>query len=642
MKPNDSFLNPAAELPEWLLALQQAVSDADIEHPTHILLPGAATDELVALLASAPPVAPEDRSSLRTDIAESLDSLGSELSAEIETALDDFRRETLSRLPELLSTREGIQIAVAAASVLQSKMASAGAIKAAWRDTVATFRNEAPYENCLSCLGILRELVEARGHAWETETERITRILNDSAAHARQAGADIPPPPQPAEGELRRIYEEQPAGLSESARLSLIESDLARPATDEEVVVWLRIDDAVVQDGVVELGPVRFIDARFLRSRALANPPDYRRLGLPEGYEQMVAGDLLSGLEEDTQAVLARIETTGARANAVAWARRAVSGLLDIATLGEMRPGWELTHGHYVTSSSGTHFSFFQSGDADSRSFFRRLAFRPDLRLAAVDKQLVSSWAAGDVAAEEAIDLARWEQSLSLSTDESFRVALGIRNLERVLPSARVSPGRGAHWTRVVTYYLKDVWCWAALSDELENVCFYTVTSPMRPLSESGSDDYIGDFYNGLRGIIGGESPTSAQLIEHVTEIAQLVSAGSSRRRILDRVARNTATSAAAQSWLAELGQGFDVLIARAARQRNATVHGAATVPAVIATVSPFVGGLGKRVVEGAMASAANGELLAVWFEQARLAAREKTASLEAGKPLAGIMRETE
>jgi len=631
-----------------LLALQQAISDKDADSPMHALPPVAVMDELISLAASTPPEALEDRASLQTDIADSLDSLGPDLRVELETALRDFRRDTVSRLPELLATAEGIEVAAASARVLKARLATAAAVKAAWRDTVAVFADETSgYEVCLSRLGVLRDLVEARGHAWETEAERVIWVIADSAPHARRMGADISLPSKPRDGKLL-LSEEKPAGLSESDRLSLIEADLARPATTEDVVVWLRIDDAVVQDGVVELGPVRFVDSRRLRSRALIAPTCFRGMGLPNGMEARVANDLLSELDEDTQTVFARVETTGAEAKAVAWARTAVSGLLDIATLGETRPGWKLSRGHYVTSHGGTRFEFYEPSSAEPRMFFRRMIYRPDLRLAEIDKQLVSAWAKGKVEAEAAIDLARWERALSISTDESFRVALGVRNLERVLPPSRVAStgGRSAHWTKVVTYYLKDAWCWQALREELQGVVFQSVSSPMRPIrwssDEVEDDDRIGVFYRRLKEIIGDENPSPDQLVEHAVAIAGLMPIGSARRRILERVAENTATQNAALGWLSELGLAFDRLLARSARQRNATVHGGETVHAVIATVSPFVAGLGKQVVEGALKGAAHEELLAVWFEKVRLEAREKTTALEAGKRLAEIVRQAD
>lgn len=629
MRPRDTILYPWVQLPDWLRALQQAIGNPDAELPAPIISPLAALEELQSLSNSSPPEAPDDRSSLQADLGTALDALGVNLSTEINTAIDAFRRDTLSRLPELLSGREGVQVAAASAQVLQEKLVSDVAVKAAWRDVVTAFKEDHAYEDCLLAIRVLRDSVAARGHAWETETERITRIINDSAPHARQAGANLPLP----DDDPRIRHEELPANLSEEDRLSLIEQDLARLPGHEEVVVWLRIDDAVITGGTLALGSVLFIDGRHLRSRVLTSPFDPRGLGLPDGREQSVARELLSGLEGDAQSVFARVQSTGASLNAVPWARGAVAGLLDVATLSGPRPGWELTEGYIVVSGRGMEWKVF-GGPSDPHWHVTRAIHRPDEQLRDIDERLVTAWTEGDPAAGEAIELARWERALAVSPNEAFRVALGVRNLERVLPAARISrsTGRNAHWTRIVAYYLKDAWCWDTLRGFLNDVRIASVTPPVE--FRKSKDGAFNDFYKRRREIIGSENLTSTLLIKYAPALADLVPPRSSRRRIIRTVVNKTDTPSHSVAWLDEIAANFDVLLARSARQRNATVHGSATVPAVITTVSPFVSDLGRRVVHGAMAAAASGDQLAVWFERVRLKAREDTASLEAGRSL--------
>jgi hypothetical protein len=293
-----------------------------------------------------------------------------------------------------------------------------------------------------------------------------------------------------------------------------------------------------------------------------------------------------------------------------------------------------------VTASGGRFWREY--GGEGTRSILRRFRNRPDMRLEKLDQRLIEAWDAGESGAEEAVDLARWERALSLATDAPFRVALGIRNLERVLPRTRAGDGRGAVWTRVAAYYLKDAWCWSELNGHLESICFHTVSPAMRPFRTEGErpapDTSISDFYNAIREMVGDETVTPSQLIENLDAISELMPPGSSRRRILASLARDTASPEAAASWLARLGQRFDVLLARSARQRNAAVHGGATSQGVIETVSPFVADLGRRVASGAMEAAANEESLVVWFEQTRLRARERSSQLRVGQPLSEIV----
>jgi hypothetical protein len=616
-------------------ALQQAVADEQMRSPCEDLTPLAALEELISLAGSAPPAAPEDRISLQVDLRRALDSIGAGLSGVVETAVADFRRHTLSRIPELATSRDGVAVAAASAQVLKERFLSSDAVIAAWQDVVAAFRGDQSYEECIVTLGVLRELVEGRGHAWEAEVEPITRLLNDSAPHAKKAGASLSPPKNGENYEFEEL-----AGLSEDERLALIEAELARAGSEEEIVVWLLISDAAVGENVVELGPTRFIDARFMRRRILIGPSDIRPFGLPDGIEVFIAQQLLGDLEPDEQAVLVRVRTTAGRADALSWARRAATGLLDIATLGRQRPGWKLEDGHLLVTSSGwwSHRRFRQGG-FNSRSILERFSFRPDKQLKEINQKLITAWEASEEDAIEAIELARWEQALAASSNETFRVALGVRNLERVLPSARLASGarQAAHWSEVVNYYLKDSWCWRNLRESLDIVRFHAVSPPHERRFDADESE-IDDFYGGLHTLVDADHVSRAQLVDHAAAIAELVPPGSSRGRILRSVAMKTRTARDARLWLTEYEREFDVLLARAARQRNAIVHGSATVPAVIASVLPFVVELGKQVVEGALAAAAEGRPLAVWLELNRLTAREQTAALAAGRPLTEIV----
>jgi hypothetical protein len=357
MKPNDIVLNPHVEMPAWLRALLQAASDIEFVVPGTTLGPISALDELISLEGFAGAETSADRSSLQRDLGAALGALGSGIVEATSPALADFRSNTLARIPELLRNRQSVQIAAASAQVLRQVLVGEAGVKGAWRDVLDSFESEAPYERCLERLGILREVVEARGHSWEVEAEMIARVINDSAEYAARAGAEVPPP-----REGKRYQIEGRAGLSEEERLALIETSLSRPAGDEEIVVWLLISDAVVSEKVIDLGTVRFFDARTVRSRLLAGPIDPRPFGLPEDLENFLAARFLEDVDPEEQAVLARVEVRSGRAGAVTWAREAVAGLLDIATLGEPRPGWDLESGHILISgSSWSHRRFRMS-----------------------------------------------------------------------------------------------------------------------------------------------------------------------------------------------------------------------------------------------------------------------------------------
>jgi hypothetical protein len=629
MRPNDTLLGPFVEMPGWLRALQQAVGDAEFATPGATLGPLSALQELVALRDSAVPESATDRASLQGDLAASLDGLGENLAKEIGAAVDDFKRNTLPQTPELLRTREGLQVAAASAQILIERLEADAAVKAAWGDTVNSFRANDGYDVCLRHLDIVREMVGARGHAWVTEVERIAQVINDDALHIARAGT------------TEVIYPGQDrgsAGLSETERLSIIEDDLARQAGDEEVSVWLLISNAAIVDGFLTSGPIRFFDARFIRNRLLNRPID------PRPFEPTIstlrnseyfAAHLLGDVDEEEQAVLVQVPARGNRANAVAWAREIVSGILDVAALGVSRPGWNLEDGYFVVD---------QAGGWSSRRFRLKnpldwFRYQPDRDLAEVDNDLISAWVEGDSAAADAVELARWDKALDIASNEAFRVALGVRNLERVLPAARIPRGKepNSHWREVASYYLKEVWCWRTLRLDLNNAIFYATTPSEESDFEAG-DDSTSRFYSGFREIADPNGLSVAELITGASAIAGLFDPGSSRGRLVSTISRRTRDPEAVLAWLNELGREFDVLLARAARQRNATVHGSATVATVVNTVLPFVSDLGRQVVETSLAAAASRRPRILAFEAARLEAIEHTAQLAQGVSLVELV----
>jgi hypothetical protein len=218
---------------------------------------------------------------------------------------------------------------------------------------------------------------------------------------------------------------------------------------------------------------------------------------------------------------------------------------------------------------------------------------------------------------------------VSALPDETFRVALSVRNLERILPRARLAgrTTRNAHWTQLTAFYLKDAWCWAALTAELDDLRWYAVSPPHEGRKEHL--DEIGPFYDALEALTGTkESLSRVQLIEHAPELAGLMPQGSSRRRLLDRVVRDTNTPESSANWLGRLGRDFDKLLARTARQRNATVHGATPSPAVIENVLGFAEGLGLQVVRSGLSAAADSIDIQRYLEEERLQQAERTAAL--------------
>jgi hypothetical protein len=436
----------------------------------------------------------------------------------------------------------------------------------------------------------------------------------------------------PANGESYAFGER--AGLDEDARLDLIERHLARPAVQEDAVVWLCLADASIELDDVKVGSVHYFDAQPMREDVVAERPVSDRYGLPEGDADYLASFLIEHLTANDHAVLARVETTTSRGQAVAMARRKVLEQMAAATLGEFPHGWTLSGGYMLTTPAGWSYQSFHDPGERSTSI-HLLSYRPDKALAELDHRLVTALDEGRPDAIEAVELARWEQGLLQSPDDAFRVGLSVRNLERVLPAERV--GQSAHWTEIVVYYLRDIWRWEAFMLELDDAREFAATPPYEA-SGPGPEGTTA-FYAELGRLAGSTGPLSrGDLINHATAVAELNGVGSSRRRILEKTATDTATPEAALTRLDQLGRDFDALLARTARQRNASVHGAKPSQPLLTNVLPFISGLGTRVGEAALAAAAETIPLIVWLERERLTVIERLASLKAGVRLAHLV----
>jgi hypothetical protein len=313
MKPNDVQLNPHVGMSDWLLALQQALHAEGPELPPEMLTPLAALGEVTAAAGSSSPESSNDRASLRKDLGRALDNAGPEMGAGAQVALDDFRRHTLSRLPEMLATQEGALLAAAAADVLAARLLTDDVAAGAWRDVLEAFETNDSYQTCALRLGVLRELIDARGHIVEAEASRLARIINDSAREIAGEGGDIGPP---ADGESYAF--EERAGLTELERLQLIERYVSRAPAEEPATVWLVFFDAAVADDVVEVGPVRFIDAHHMRELLEQEPAQIEGFGLPSGQRGVIlAAQLFEDIRENDQAVIACVQTTTRRGQAV-------------------------------------------------------------------------------------------------------------------------------------------------------------------------------------------------------------------------------------------------------------------------------------------------------------------------------------
>ena len=181
-----------------------------------------------------------------------------------------------------------------------------------------------------------------------------------------------------------------------------------------------------------------------------------------------------------------------------------------------------------------------------------------------------------------------------------------VRALERALPTDRDNADIRA-WPKSAQRYLKDVWSTEQLGDWLVDTTLAAVEMIRADERADGAAEVSGIEDQLL--VHGSRTMTIChdKLLEHVTELADTLTEGTMGQRLVREAARRTASGPNTVTWLDDFGRRFDRLIARAERQRNAAVHGATTIPAVLETVEPLMARLSGRIVGEKLEAAATG-----------------------------------
>ena len=632
MKPHNERLAPIVPMSPQCQALQQSLNHEKPGLPKTVLTALVACGEVVSLDGSPPPEAPADRSSLRDDVGAALAFLGPEVQVLAKSALADFKAHTLMRLPELLETSEGIRLAASASRTVVARLSTSDAAAAAWRDVRNAFLQNDDLEVGLARIAHLRSVLEHRGHLWRVESESLARLLNDSAVHAAAAGAQVEVP------DGFRERHEARARLTETERFDFAERLVRAPGGSEVFVVYMIFRDAALEAGELEVGRVRLIDVGCLRHE-FEGGGSLTRFGFPDDRRdaQFLLEILLDMVPADAQVVIGRVESSARRGDVIKTARGTLTGIVDVATLPfERQIGWHLADGYALVAPDGRLSCRSDPEHAPKRlgGLMDRFRFHPERRLKELDVGLLSAWHEGRDDAINAIELARWHAALRDLPDDRFRVALGIRNLERTLPRARFA---GASWTRAVAFYLKELWCWTELLAEIDDIRHHVISAPL-PHDGTEPARSVSPFYENLRATIGVDTITREMASKLPTTVAELMPEGSSRWRLLTRFGRDTASATATDKWLGRKHQEFDRLLARAARQRNAVIHGSRTSPPVVENVVGFVQDLNSMVVQMAVDAAASGLPLERHLEEMRVEAIEREARVESGADLKAVL----
>lgn len=638
MRPADTTFSSRVALPGWLAALRGQLGSGGGEAPPEHLGPVAAIEELrdvasAALHGPGPPQSGADRDSLRNDIKNAFEVLGPALTGQLSSSWKELRKD-VGRLPKLLDSADGARVLLGAARAMVEVLGNPDVSRAAWDDTVSAFQDGQAAERCELRLMQLRELTESRGIEWAPFglSSRLEGIINDDPF--RLPGVDT-------EALDPQNFEDRLAGLSQDKRLAIAREVVGEPAATGDVIVWLAFQHAWLDGSSRRLGPVEFFAHQLwpISVREGNYPGGTRGAGPPELHDEDWERSF-AGLPDDNF-VLARVQL--GRGHLAGATERARELVLDIVRVALPDSSWQLMDGT-ATYLHGRGWGF---GHFDDPEKFERAKRQPPSRfeptsheLAYVDERLVQALAREDHAALDAIGYVRWNQAVDAIPDLAQRIALSIRLLERALP--RDAEDQDGSWRGAARRYLQDNWCERQLLLWLEDATLSMLS--VHPGRFAGSGSESGKDYMALNEEL---TPSAGELafyfygdvaLRRLPELASTLPEGSMQRRLLDEVARRSYTGEDTTEWLKSFARRFERLLARITRQRNAILHGATTVPAVLASIEPFVRQITGRVVAEQVHAAATGTSAVSNMEIARYGALERLARLRHGEPAHGVL----
>jgi hypothetical protein len=617
-------------LPTWAATMVREFSGGGEEAPAHILTAIAALDEVVAVATSVlegrGSISDADRTSVSRDASTSLKCLGKHVQDAARPIVRSFQSKDLPKLSDLLRDVDGARRLASSASHLIDELCVPSASRCAWEDVVEAFRTDADTATCQLRIAQLRELCGRRGSSWDAIQGRVIGIMADRLMDAVIAG------------EVEADFRENPmaaAGLPLERRLEICRKIVGAIPVLERAIVWMAYGNADIPDIFVRKGPVQFFSHRlsldWIRDGCPAlNSPDFDRpVELPDPLEGTQFATV-----PDAPFVWVRVVVDEPHvADIAGQARQLASGLVEAADRGSE---WVLLNGAAIFSD-GEWWGSWGFQDPHRRELSPQ-AVNPAYDwtgqlLTKLDDRFVSALIAGDERAITALEQRRWEMTVAAGSDPAQRLALSMRILEHALPIARAaneSVRDAAH------RYLVEAWAMTQFGHELRNAAHYGIWSLSRP-----DGPHIGkELREAILPATGSTSFgfSAAAFINRVQDLRDALRPGTTQYAMVAEAADSVASATAALTHIAKLEARFRILLARTIRRRNAVIHGASTVPSVVATCEPFVRDLCGQLVGHTITAVSEGEALIDRVERTRSAWLRQCDALQRGKNPADVL----
>lgn len=628
MRPGDAVFQGQEGLPTWAVTLIRELRRGGKEASPHLLTPLAALDEVIATASSVASgrsqIREADRVSLGKDVSASLKSLGPVVQKVSGAVLCAFQSDDLRRLPQLLADVDGARRARSSAKALIAELLLPRTSRAAWDDVVQAFETPTPFEKCTVRIAQLREISVRRGQSWDAVERQLVGVLSDRLHHVAGMGAvDV----EVTNENLRDL-----AGLSLERRIELCRAAVGDAPVEEHSIVWMVFGHAVLRASLLRTGPVQFFNGDLpltaIRDGCPAlDTPDFER---PVELEHPMADTFFDELPE-RPFVLARVDVDSRHvADARRFARDLVSGLVEVA---HRDTAWLLYEGEAVFTA-GQWWGTMGFGDP------RQILDQDDPRydrtgelLEELEPGIVERLVTADERTASALTQRRWERAVAAAEDPAQRLTLAMRTLEEALPIGRAA---GGSVRESCERYLMETWSMGTLHGQLRDAAYYGTSSALRP----GTSRDRTELRNAILPSTGDLSFTfkPGMFMERITEVLSGLDELTMQHRMVAEAADWVSSASAMDTHIEELDGRFRRLLARTIRQRNAVVHGAQTVPQVIASCEPFIRELCGQVVAQALAAAADGEDSVDRLEGARAAWLRQRAALRDGKQPASVL----
>jgi hypothetical protein len=584
MRSHDVMYVQQAELPDWLFVLQHELGSKVFDGRDDLLMLSAVLDELDTVVAGVQRghgtlVRPHWQS-LVAEMDHTTAALGPDVTELVAIALTPLNGAIDRGSPPTEANAPAIGRAI---EQTRETLCDPGARRAAWDDALAGFREDIAPEQAAARLRILRDMVELAQGDWGGISSTLAGALNDDTTALAAMGHDV----QVIPGQ-----HQDAAGWSVQHRLDACREYVGKQPPTGHLIAWLAFDHASLPAFYQSLGPAEFWTAQVCpqwpregRGRAAGPVPDFTE----DEYDVF-----LPSLDESGR-VLMRLDL-GERSSAGA-AEEARDLARTIVQMAATSSSWDLLDGcafvragHWSGSPIGPRPEIPENPVYEPTGTF----------LADLDPEFVSGLVGRLPDVEELAADLKWGESVRKLPDAAHRAALSIRLLERRLPPApEAQPGWGKAdtWLARARWWLREGCANRQLFRDLADAAFEGVYGI--PAKNTANKELFLRYRSTMlpsKGDLAFEYRPK-EIMEGLGDLAGVLPEGSMEARIVTSAAAFFSDGQRAVERHEEHGRRFDVLLRRAARVRNAVLHGNNTVPTVVESVQTVLEQLTAAVI---------------------------------------------